>query len=233
MRGTLAMLEIALAMLLLVASGLVLRSFAEMLATDPGFEPKHVLTASLTLPEQDYPTQRKVNAFYRNLLDQITALPEVRSAGAATNIPVIGINSDRNFVPEGYAPQNGRTWLSVSNYFVLGDYFNAMRIPLLEGRYFTAADDQPDAPLVAIISQSAAHQHWPGVDAVGKRFRMGGNPKSTRPLITVIGVVGDVRQGPAIRPSIRRCMSRSSRAIGSGKPRCSRGSAFATICISC
>jgi predicted permease len=214
MRGTLAMLEIALAMLLLVASGLVLRSFAKMLATDPGFEPKHVLTASLTLPEQDYPTQQKVNAFYRNLLDQITALPEVRSAGAATNIPVIGINSDRNFVPEGYAPQNGRTWLSVSNYFVLGDYFNAMRIPLLEGRYFTAADDQPDAPLVAIISQSAAHQHWPGVDAVGKRFRMGGNPKSTRPLITVIGVVGDVRQGArdqAVYPQMYEPFEQSDR----------------------
>jgi hypothetical protein len=70
-----------------------------------------------------------------------------------------------------------------------------MRIPLLEGRYFTAADDLPDAPLVAIVSQSAARQHWPGVDAVGRRFRMGGNPKSTRPLITVVGIVGDVRQG--------------------------------------
>jgi ABC-type antimicrobial peptide transport system permease subunit len=70
-----------------------------------------------------------------------------------------------------------------------------MRIPLIEGRYFTPGDDRPDAPLVAIVSQSTARQHWPGVNAVGRRFRMGGNPRSTRPLITVVGVVADVRQG--------------------------------------
>jgi len=194
-RTALAALEVALAMLLLVASGLLLRSFQKMLNTDPGFEPQHVLTASLTLPEHDYPAQQKVDAFYRDLLRQLGSLPQVRSVGAATNIPIVGIKSDRNFVPEGYAPRDGRTWLSVSNYFVLGDYFRAMHIPLLEGRYFTADDDRPDAPLVAIISQTAARQHWPGVDAVGRRFRMGGNPNSTRPLITVVGVVGDVRQG--------------------------------------
>jgi putative ABC transport system permease protein len=195
MRGALVVVEVALAMLLLVASGLLLRSFQKLLATDPGFEPQHVLTASLDLPEHDYPAEQNVDAFYRELLRQLDGLPQVRSVGLASNIPVVGINSDRNFIPEAYAPRDGRTWLSVSNYFVLGEYFRAMRIPLLEGRYFTAADDLPDAPLVAIVSQSAARQHWPGVDAVGRRFRMGGNPKSTRPLITVVGIVGDVRQG--------------------------------------
>ncbi|MGD0733815.1 MAG: ABC transporter permease [Terracidiphilus sp.] len=195
LRGSLAIIEVALAMLMLVASGLLLRSFQKMLNTDPGFVPQHVLTASLTLPEHDYPTQQKVDGFYAELLEKVAALPQVRSAGAATNIPVIGINSDRSFVPEGYSPRNGRTFLSISNYFVFGDYFRAMHIPLIEGRYFAAADDRPDAPLVAIISQSTARQHWPGVDAVGRRFRMGGNPKSTGPLITVVGVVGDVRQG--------------------------------------
>jgi putative ABC transport system permease protein len=184
MRTALATLEVALAMLLLVASGLLLRSFQKMLATDPGFEPQHVLTASLTLPEHDYPAQQKVDAFYRELLLQAGSLPQVRSVGAASNIPVIGINSDRNFIPEGYSPRDGRTWLSVSNYFVLGDYFRAMRIPLVEGRYFTPDDNRPDAPLVAIISQTTARQHWPGVDAVGRRLRMGGNPNSTRPLIS-------------------------------------------------
>jgi len=213
-RTTLATMEIALAMLLLVASGLLLRSFAKMLATDPGFQPQHVLTASLTLPEHDYPTQQKVNAFYQDLLRQLAALPEVRSAGAATNIPIVGINSDRNFVPEGYAPQNGRAWLSVSNYFVLGDYFRAICIPLLGGPFFTAADGQPNAPLVAIVSQSAARQHWPGVDAIGRRFRMGGNPRSTRPLITVVGVVGDVRQGArdqAVYPQMYEPFEQSQR----------------------
>ena len=217
MRGALATVEVALAMLLLVASGLLLRSFQKMLATDPGFQPQHVLTASLTLPEHDYPTQQKVDAFYLELLRQLGRLPQVRSAGAASNIPVIGINSDRDFVPEGYSPQNGRTWLSVSNYFVLDDYFRAMQIPLVEGRYFTSADDRTDAPLVAIISQSAARQHWPGVDALGRRFRMGGNPKSTRPLITVVGVVGDVRQGArdqAVYPQMYEPFQQSQRQWG-------------------
>jgi putative ABC transport system permease protein len=195
LRGALATVEVALAMILLVASGLLLRSFQKMLNTDPGFQPQHVLTASLTLPEHDYPSERKANAFYRDLLQQLGALPQVSSVGAATNIPVIGIASDRAFVPEGYQARDGRNWLTVSNYFVLGDYFRAMRIPMVEGRYFTPEDDRPDAPLVAIVSQSTARQHWPGVDAIGRRFRMGGISKSSRPLITVVGVVGDVRQG--------------------------------------
>jgi predicted permease len=194
MRGALAAAQVALAMVLLMASGLLLRSFAKMLATDPGFQADHVLTAALTLPEHEYPTQQQVDGFYRELLFQVEALPGVRSEGAASNIPVIGINSDRNFIPEGYLPQNGRTWFSTSNYFVLGNYFHVMRIPLIEGRYFTAADDRPDAPLVAIVSQSTARQTWPGMDPIGRRLRMGGNPGSTRPLISVVGVVGDVRQ---------------------------------------
>jgi putative ABC transport system permease protein len=214
LRTALAALEVALAMLLLVASGLLLRSFQKMLDTDPGFAPQHVLTASLTLPEHDYPTQQKVDAFYGELLRQVDGLPQVRSVGAATNIPIIGIASDRNFVPEGYAPRNGRTWLSVSNYFVFGDYFLTMRIPLIEGRYFTPDDNRPDAPLVAIISQSTARQHWPDVDAVGRRFRMGGNPNSARPLITVVGVVGDVRQGAldqAVYPQMYEPFEQSQR----------------------
>lgn len=230
MRATIAATEVALAMLLLVASGLLLRSFQKMLATDPGFEPQHVLTASVTLPEHDYPTQQKVDAFYRDLLQQLGTLPQVRSVGAASNSPVIGINSDRNFVPEDYAPQNGRAWLSVSNYFVLGDYLRAMRIPLLAGRYFTAADDQPDAPLVAIISQSAAHRHWPGVNAVGRQFRMGGSPNSTRPLIAVVGVVGDVRQGArdqAVYPQMYEPFLQSQRSLSR---RYSRPLAFTAVC---
>jgi putative ABC transport system permease protein len=195
MRSGLATLEIALAMLLLVACGLLLRSFQKMLSTDPGFEPQRVLTALITLPQQDYSTQQRVGLFYRELLFRLGSQPGVRSVAAATNLPIIGINSDRNFVPEDYAPRDGRSWLTASNYFVLGDYFRAMHIPLIEGRFFSAADDQPNAPLVAVISQSTARQHWPGVDAVGRRFRMGGITRSTRPLITVVGVVGDVRQG--------------------------------------
>jgi putative ABC transport system permease protein len=214
LREVLATIEVALAMVLLVASGLLLRSFQKMLATDPGFESQRVLTASLTLPEHDYPSEQKVNAFYRDLLQQLSALPQVSSVGAATNIPVIGIASDRAFVPEGYSPRDGHNWLTVSNYFVLGDYFRSMHIPLVEGRYFTAADDLPDAPLVAIVSQTAAREHWPGMNAVGRRFKMGGLSQSSRPPITVVGVVGDVRQSAldqAVYPQMYEPLQQSSR----------------------
>ena len=195
LRSGLVMVEVALAMLLLVGSGLLLRSFAKMLATDPGFDAGHVLTASLSLPEHDYPTEDKSDAFYRELLGRAKALPGVRAAGFTTGIPATRIPSDRSFVPEGYVPQNGRRWDSVANYFVMGDYFRAMGIRLVEGCWFTAADEEPNAPLVAVVSQTAAKLYWPGKDPVGTRLRMGGNPGSTRPVITVIGVVGDVHQG--------------------------------------
>lgn len=196
LRSGFVVVETALALLLLVGAGLLIRSFAHMLETDPGFASQHVLTAQLSLPEQSYATQPQINSFYTELLRRLSALPQVQMAGASSNIPVIGIGSDRNFVPDGYVPPRGAPgFLSASNYFVMGDYFRAMKTPLLRGRYFTSADDLPDAPLTAIVSQSVAQQVWPGQDPIGKRLRMGGNPKSARPSITVVGVVGDIRQG--------------------------------------
>ena len=195
LRNALVVVETALALLLLVGSGLLLRSFAHMLETDPGFQPQHTLTAHLSLPQSDYTSQEKVDRFYTELLRRLSALPQVRYAAASSNIPVIGINSDRNFTPEGYMGRNNRAWLSTSNYFIVGDYFSAMRIPLLRGRYLNASDALPDAPIVAVVSQSLARQTWPGQNPIGKRFQMGGKPDSKRPFVTVVGVVGDIRQG--------------------------------------
>jgi putative ABC transport system permease protein len=195
LRSTLVIVEVALAMVLLVASGLLLRSFQKMLETDPGFQAQNVLTAYLSLPNTDYSQQAKVDGFYRELMQRLAALPGVTAAGAASNVPTAGIRSDRNFVPENFTVRDGRRWASASNYFVKGDYFRAIRIPLLHGRYLNAADDLPDAPLVAVVSQTLAQRYWPKEEAVGKRFRMGGNPSGKRPLLTVVGVVGDIRQG--------------------------------------
>ncbi len=214
LRNGLVMVEVALAMVLLVGSGLLLRSFAKMLETDPGFEAAHVLTASLSLPQQGYPKQEKVNAFYVGLLTRLKAMPGVRSAGLATGLPLGGIHSDRSFVPEGFVARGGRHWDSVANVFVLGDYFQSMRIPLLAGRLLNAADERPDAPLVAVVSQTAARMYWPGRSPVGQRLRMGGSPKSTRPLITVVGVVGDVRQNAldrAVYPQMYEPFSQAPR----------------------
>jgi predicted permease len=138
----------------------------------------------------------------------------VKVTGAATGLPTAGISSDRNFIPEGFVSRGGRRWASASNAFVMGDYFRAMRIPLLRGRYLSAVDDRPDAPLVAVVSQSLAQRYWPDQDPVGKRFKMGGNPETARPSVTVVGVVGDIRQGAldqAIYPQMYEPVSQFAR----------------------
>jgi predicted permease len=214
LRSILVSVEVALAMVLLVGSGLLLRSFQKMLETDPGFQPQNLLTASLSLPHAEYSQQAAIDSFYEELLQRIAALPGVSVTAAATGLPTAGISSDRNFIPEGFAPRGGRRWASASNAFVMGDYFRAMRIPLLHGRYLSAADDRPDAPLVAVVSQLLAQRYWPDQDPVGKRFKMGGNPESARPSVTVVGVVGDIRQGAldqAIYPQMYEPVSQFAR----------------------
>jgi predicted permease len=195
LRSVLVVVEVALAMVLLVGSGLLLRSFQKMLETDPGFQPQNVLSAYISLPGAGYPTQARIDRFYHDLLGRLAALPGAKAVSVSSGVPTAGIRSDRNFVPEGYAPRGGRRWASASNEFVMGDYFQTMRIPLLRGRYFDATDQLPDAPLMAVVSQTLAQRYWPDQDAVGKRLKMGGNPESKRPYLTVVGVVGDIRQG--------------------------------------
>ena len=185
--------EAALAMVLLVGAGLLLRSFAKMLATDPGIETTHVMTASLALPRLDYPTQQRANDFYRQLQTRLETTPGVRAVGFSSNIPLIGRNSSRLFTPEGYIKKPTEGWLLASNYLAQGNYFDALHIPLIGGRFFDARDDQPGAPLAAIISQSFAQHYFPGKDAVGMHLKVGPSYTSPMPAIEVIGVVGDVK----------------------------------------
>jgi predicted permease len=195
LRSVLVTLEVALAMVLLVASSLLLRSFAKMLETDPGFQSQHVLTASLSLPAHDYPTQQKVDDFYAELQRRLEILPGVRSVGFSSNIPVVGQNSGRLIAPEGYVRSSGEGWLVASNYLVQGDYFQSLHIPLIRGRYFEARDEQSGAPLVAIISQSFAGRYFHGKNPIGLRLKVGDRFDSAMPTVTVVGVVGDVKQG--------------------------------------
>jgi predicted permease len=193
LRNALVVTEAALAMVLLVGAGLLLRSFAKMLAADPGIETTHAMTASLALPKQDYPTQERVDVFYRELQRRIEAIPGVRSVGFSSNIPVIGRNSSRLFTAQGYVKKPNEGWSLASNYLVSGNYFDALRIPLIAGRYFDARDDQAGAPLVAIISQSFANHYFAGKDPVGIHLKVGPSYDAPMPPIQVVGVVGDVK----------------------------------------
>jgi predicted permease len=196
LRSGLAAMETALAMLLLVGCGLLLRSFARMLETNPGFQPQHVMTAYMSLPEQTYPTQEKVDAFYQDLGERVQAMPGVQAVGFSSNIPVIGRNSSRLVAPEGYARRKGEKWLFVSNYLTAGQYFQALRIPMLRGRAFDARDDQPDAPLAVIVSQSFVDKFFAGRDPIGMHVKCGPDYSSPMPPMTIVGVASDIKANP-------------------------------------
>jgi len=193
LRNVLVVTEAALAMVLLVGAGLLLRSFVRMLATDPGVETTHVMTASLALPKHDYPSQERVNAFYSELQRRVESMPGVRAVGFSSNIPVIGRNSSRLFAPQGYVKKPNEGWLLASNYLVAGNYFDALHISLISGRYFDAREEQPGAPLTAIVSQSFAQRFFPGRDAVGMHLKVGPSYDSPMPSILVVGVIADIK----------------------------------------
>jgi predicted permease len=195
LRSGMVVLEVGLAMVLLISSGLLLRSFAKMLEVDPGFQPDHVLTASLALPALDYPTQQKVDAFFATLQQRLESEPGVKSVGFASNIPIVGQKSGRLIAPQGYVERLGEGMIIASNYLTQGNYFDAIRIPLVRGRYLGASDDQPGAPLVTVISQSLANRYFPGKDPIGLQIKVGPTFASPMPAMTVVGVVGDIKQG--------------------------------------
>jgi len=217
LRSVFVAVEVALAMLLLVASGLLLHSFAKMLETNPGFQPRHVLTASLALPEHEYSSQVKVDDFYRRLQTRIEELPGVREVGFSTNIPIVGANSGRLITPQGYVRPTGEGWLITSNYLVRGDYFKTLQIPLIRGRHFGANDEQSGSPLVTIISQSFADHYFRGKDPIGMHVKVGVLSSPT-PWITVVGVVGDVKQGALDQPTIVQMYSPVSQGTADMEP---------------
>jgi len=199
LRSTLVVAEMALAMLLVVGAGLLLRSFARMMETNPGFQPDHVLTADLSLPTESYPTQEKVDEFFSSLAQRVKATPGVEAVGFASGLPLASDYSSRAFAAEGYVRPQGESFLLVSSSFVDANYFQAMRIPLIEGRYPDARDEQPGAPLTIAVSQSYARRFFGGRDPVGMQVKCGVNYANKMPPMTVVGVVGDVKPNPVDR----------------------------------
>jgi putative ABC transport system permease protein len=191
-REGLVVVEVALAMILLVGAGLLLRSFQRVLETDPGFQPQHVLTASLSLPGVQYKQDLQIRSFYQRLIERLRQLPGVQMAGASTDLP-LQAGWDHIFTPEGYQPPPGAS-LNFSNHSViLGPYLQTMGVPLLRGRYFTDQDNERSTP-VLMVSESIAKRFWPNQDPIGKRLKWG-PPESKDPWLTIVGVTGDVKQG--------------------------------------
>ncbi len=197
LRSALVVSEIAIALVLLTASGAFLRSFQKMRAVDPGFRPDHVLVAGYQLPLQQYPTDVSFDTFNRAVVDQLASKPGIVAVGIANALPASGQLGGAAYTIEG-APVTG--WKLKFSMFALtyGDYFHAMSIPLLEGRYFTE-NDRANTPLVVIVNQSMARHCWPGQSAIGKRMHVG-NPHKGLPWATVVGVVADTSVGPRDQP---------------------------------
>jgi putative ABC transport system permease protein len=193
LRSALVVSEIAVALVLLTASGLLLRSFEKMRQVDLGFQPDHTLVASYSLPRQQYGNQTAVNEFSHQLLARLQALPGVKSVGLTTFLPASGNNSSSAFVAEGHVlpPAAGGLDLGTS-ISVQGDYFRAVGIPLLQGRLFTP-DDNASQPPVVIVNHMLAQQSWPNQNPIGKRFRIGSESMTT-PWATVVGEVADVKE---------------------------------------
>ncbi len=184
--------QVALAFALLVGAGLLLRSFVALQSVDPGFQPRGLLTFQVGLPSAEYAENARVTTFFDDFLARIRALPGVGEAGMVSAVPMSGNDTDASFVIEGEpapAPGQGKViWYRQ----VDPDYFRTMGIRLVEGRGIQRSDD-PDAPRVAVLSETAAQKFFPGQDPVGKRFKPGSDPARDIPWWTIVGVVGSVR----------------------------------------
>lgn len=183
--------QIAIAVLLLVGGGLVLRSFEALRNADLGFRPAGIITAQLTLP-QSYADHRRRSADLERLLNSVRLIPGVVDAGITTNIPLQEVSFDSFYTVEGRPALNPNDVPVTAHRVVTPDYLRVIGVRLTRGRLLTEGDTA-DAPRVAVISEELAKQAWPGEDPIGRRIRRG-RSSDTRPWLTVVGVVDDVKE---------------------------------------
>jgi len=198
LRSALVVAEIAVALILLTASGLLLRSFEKMRDVNLGYQPDHTLVASYNLPQKQYTTQASVDQFNQELLRRLQALPGIKRAGLTSFLPASGNNNNEAVIPEGYTPPRN-TYDLATSIQVQGDYFAAMGIPLVRGRLFIAADNAT-SQLVVVVNHKLAEQSWPGQNPIGKQFRIGLQKMQT-PWMVVVGEVADVKESSPDVPS--------------------------------
>jgi predicted permease len=189
-RRALVVVDLALALVLLVGAGVMLRSVERLLDVDPGFDPSRVVTAQLAFVGKAWAEDEPVRVAGDAILDRVRALPGVESAGLTSQIPLAGTIDTWGFHIEGRMAANPAEDPSVEHYSVTPSYFQAMRIPLRRGRLFTAADTRNSLP-VMIIAETTARTLWANEDPIGKRVRV--PDAGNGPWRTVVGIVGDVR----------------------------------------
>ncbi|OLE51628.1 MAG: hypothetical protein AUG51_22055 [Acidobacteria bacterium 13_1_20CM_3_53_8] len=204
-RGFLIVTEVGLALVLLTGAGLLIRSLTRLLHTDLGFNPNNVLTMNISLPATRYPEGTQQTAFFDKLLSNLERLPGVQYAGTIEQLPIAGGRLRTRVLLEGYPePASPSEAAQVEWYTVTPNYFRAMNVPLMRGRFFDSRDTK-DAPQVVVISEAMASKYWPGEDPIGKRIRLqrstkGGNME-WGPSVSIVGVVGNVRRRVEVDPA--------------------------------
>ena len=191
LRSSLVIVEMALALVLLVSAGLLIRSLMRLQDVNPGFDPHNIMTSNVDLPDAKYPDAKKVE-FFKNLLPELKALPGVQSAAGITPLPMSGDEIRTTFQIDGHpVAKSEEPHTSLRN--ITADYFATMRIPILQGRDFGDQDQVHSTPVV-IINESLARQFFPGENPIGKHIKPGVGAGSIEPQMReIIGVVGNVK----------------------------------------
>jgi putative ABC transport system permease protein len=186
-RHLLVISEVAIALVLLIGAGLMIKSFLRLQNVDPGFRPQKILTMDITLPASKYNDKAKRIGFYQQVLQRLEILNGLESVGAVTALPLTGWNNTQSFGIEGRTEGSSQE----EQHSVSPGYFQTLGISLVAGRYFTEMDNE-NSPRVVIISQGLASRYWPEENPVGQRIQLGADPKE--PWRTIVGIVKDVKQ---------------------------------------
>jgi putative ABC transport system permease protein len=199
LRTLLVVSEIALALVLLVGAGLMVQGFRNFLTIEMGFDRTQVLTLRLALPAEKYQTKAQIRSYYDRVLRQIQILPGVNAAAWVTSLPSGWYWDYTEYRAEGQPPASTAEMASTISQTVTPDFLATLHVPLLKGRFISAADG-PDSPPVAVISESMARYNWPGQDPIGKHLKLG-TPGGPEPERQIVGVVGEIRSFGAFDPS--------------------------------
>lgn len=190
-RSLLVIVEVALALVLLIGAGLMIKSFVRLQNVNPGFNPENLITLELQLPQNKYGEKAQQAAFQQQLVQRLAEVPGVQSAGAVNNLPFSGTELNNGVTIEGRPPvANANERPRAFFRDISPNYFQAMGIPLRQGRSFADSDNK-DAPAVVIINEAAARRFYPNEDPLGKRFKRG-RAESQNPWVMVVGIVGGV-----------------------------------------
>ena len=196
--NTLITVEVALAVVLVIGAGLLLRSLRALADLDLGFRPERLLTVRVTVPPHEYPDVARIHAFYDRLLERVSAVPGVDAVGLNNLLPVQMSYTNMDFTVEGRPNDRPGYEPFAEHRTVSPDFFRAMGIPIVSGRSFTQADNRPMSGVV-IVSQKAANLYWPNVDPVGRRMAYGTRPQPDR-WLTIVGVARDIKSAGVGQP---------------------------------